>query len=116
MIYSILLRKGKKQFLLFLWFLAFLAPGTYASSLADKPVKGNVKDEKNAGIPGVNVRIKGQNVAATTDASGNFVIKTKSENDVLVFSFVGYTTKEITVGNQSEINVTLEVDVNNWAK
>ncbi|HMV08160.1 MAG TPA: SusC/RagA family TonB-linked outer membrane protein [Cyclobacteriaceae bacterium] len=61
-------------------------------------------------LPGVNVIVKGTTQGVSTDASGNFSILA-SEKDVLVFSFIGYTSQEINVGNQNVINISLTEDV-----
>ncbi|QRR03336.1 SusC/RagA family TonB-linked outer membrane protein [Dyadobacter sandarakinus] len=63
------------------------------------------------GLPGVNVQVKNTTTGTVTDADGNFTINVGTGNDVLVFSSIGFGKKEITVGNQSAINITLEDDV-----
>ncbi|UBM60510.1 TonB-dependent receptor [Marinilongibacter aquaticus] len=70
-----------------------------------------VGSEDGAGIPGASVIIEGTTKGVTTDPDGNYSIEVSSGNDVLVFSFVGYEKQQIKVGNQSEINVTLQSDV-----
>ncbi|GGM96415.1 SusC/RagA family TonB-linked outer membrane protein [Dyadobacter beijingensis] len=78
---------------------------------ADKKITGKVLDSKDSSpLPGVNVLIKGTGVGTSTDASGNFEINVPNESSVLVFSFVGFTSQEITVGNQSAIEVGLVSD------
>ena len=84
----------------------------HASSFA-ADIKGRVTDETGMGLPGVNILEKGTYHGATTDVDGNFKITTTSKNPVLVFSFVGYTSQEIEVGNQSTINVSLAPDAAN---
>ncbi|MCE7069592.1 TonB-dependent receptor [Dyadobacter sp. CY327] len=71
---------------------------------------GKVVDEMNAPLPGVSIVVKGTQTGTTTDADGGFTLDVP-DNGVLVLSFVGYMTKEIPVGNQSTINITLEADV-----
>ncbi len=73
-------------------------------------VSGQVTDDVGDPIPGVNVVIQGTTSGTVTDATGNYSL-TASSSDVLVFSFVGYLTQQITVGNQTNINVSLEADV-----
>ncbi|NBA88675.1 SusC/RagA family TonB-linked outer membrane protein [Emticicia sp. CRIBPO] len=70
-----------------------------------------VGSDDNSGIPGASVTIKGTTRGGSTDAEGNYSIDVRGPNDVLVFSFLGYTTQQITVGNQTTINVTLASDV-----
>ena len=73
-------------------------------------VKGRVVDTLNEGIPGANIMIKGTTTGTITDFDGNYAIEVPGKQSVLVFSFIGYTTKEVPVKNQKEINVTLEDD------
>lgn len=73
-------------------------------------VKGRVADEKGAILPGVNVVIKGTQQGTTTDGNGNFSLDVPDENAVLVFSFVGYVSREIVVGSKTLIEVALKVD------
>ncbi len=70
-------------------------------------VTGTVTDENDVGIPGATVLIKGTSTGAITDIDGNYTINASSD-DVLVFSFVGFLSQEVTVGNQSSIDVQLK--------
>ncbi|MEI9918158.1 MAG: SusC/RagA family TonB-linked outer membrane protein [Bacteroidota bacterium] len=60
-------------------------------------------------LAGVNVIVKGTTKGTSTDADGNYVIEAE-ENDMLVFSFIGYVTYEMRVAGNSTINVSLEED------
>ena len=71
-------------------------------------VKGMVSDVSGP-IPGANVIVKGTTVGAVTDFDGEFEVKANT-GDVLVFSFVGYVTQELTYTGQSSINILLEED------
>jgi TonB-linked SusC/RagA family outer membrane protein len=73
-------------------------------------VTGKVTDASNEPMPGVNVIKKGTATGTTTDATGTFVIEATGD-DILVFSFIGYTTQEIRVGTQSNFTVKLVEDV-----
>ena len=75
-----------------------------------RSVSGTVKDDGGQSVPGVNIVVKGTSNGAITDTEGKYSIQAAS-SDVLVFSFVGYTTQEITVGSQSVIDVALAPDV-----
>ncbi|GAB3251822.1 SusC/RagA family TonB-linked outer membrane protein [Larkinella harenae] len=81
-----------------------------AERLAPKRLlTGRVTDEKNAGLPGVTVLIKGSQKGTTTNASGDFQLDIPDGGStVLVFSYVGYVMQEITVGNQSTLKISLE--------
>ncbi|WP_346857784.1 TonB-dependent receptor [uncultured Draconibacterium sp.] len=77
---------------------------------AQAKVEGTVVDESGIPLPGVTVVLKGTTQGAVTNLDGYYTIPEVSENDVLVFSFVGMTTQEVVVGSQSTINVTLTFD------
>lgn len=69
-------------------------------------VAGRVTADSGAALSGVSVQIKGTGKGVTTNASGNFTINA-SATDVLVFSYIGYTTQEVPVSGRTEINVVL---------
>lgn len=73
-------------------------------------VKGTIKDAAGSVMPGVSVLVKGTSFGASTDASGMYSLSV-SPDDILVFSFIGYSPQEIKVGNQSTIDVTLQEDI-----
>ncbi|MDR6805829.1 TonB-linked SusC/RagA family outer membrane protein [Dyadobacter sp. BE34] len=78
---------------------------------ADRSLAGKVTDENGAGLPGVSVIVKGSSTGTVSDAEGQYTINVpESGSPVLVFSFVGYVPKEITVGNQTSLDVQLAVD------
>jgi TonB-dependent starch-binding outer membrane protein SusC len=88
--------------------------GIYAQT---QTVTGRVTSEDEPdGIPGVNILVKGTSIGTTTDLDGRFSIAVNSETSVLVFSFVGYNTQEITVGNQTEIDVSMAPDTENLSE
>jgi TonB-linked SusC/RagA family outer membrane protein len=72
-------------------------------------VSGNVSDADGP-IPGANLILKGTNNGAATDFDGNFIISNVPSDGILVFSFIGYKTKEVLINNRKQINVTLEPD------
>lgn len=76
-------------------------------------VSGKVLDEKGNGFPGVNILIKGTTQGTVTNNSGNYSLEVSDRNAVLVFSFVGYLSKEVPVQNQSVIDVTMTLDESN---
>lgn len=79
----------------------------------DFTVSGRVtSSEDGSSLPGVSVQVKGTNRGATTDANGNYRISV-STNGRLIFSFIGFTSREIVVGNQSTINAELSSAANN---
>jgi TonB-linked SusC/RagA family outer membrane protein len=87
-----------------------------SQAAVDISVKGKVTDEKNEGLPGVSILVKGSNKGAVTDMEGNFSLAVADENAVLVFSFIGYVTKEMTVGNQTMMTVRLDASVSSLSE
>lgn len=76
----------------------------------DQSVTGTVTDEAGGALPGVSVAVKGTTKGTSTDVDGKYKVDVPNGSAILVFSFVGYTTQEIEVGNQSIINVSLKTD------
>ncbi|WP_225975211.1 TonB-dependent receptor [Anseongella ginsenosidimutans] len=74
-------------------------------------VKGTVRDKEGSPMAGINIVEKGTTNGTITDENGNFSLTVTNENAVLVFSFIGFTTREVAVGEQSVINITLEEDL-----
>ena len=77
-----------------------------------RTIKGRVTDSKKAPLPGVTVLIKGSSIGVVTDTAGMYKVTLPDQKDItLLFSFIGMISKEVKVGNQKEINVILEEDV-----
>lgn len=74
-------------------------------------VRGRVTDENDSPLPGVNVVIKGTTTGTTTDGDGRYSLMLEDNTSVLVFSFIGYKTTEIPVGNQTTIDLKMQSDV-----
>ncbi|OQP67596.1 SusC/RagA family TonB-linked outer membrane protein [Niastella populi] len=72
-----------------------------------KTVEGTVKDANGIGLNGITISIKGGTGGTSTNADGKFKIMVPGPNAVLVFSSVGFTTKEVPVGAQTEMSVVL---------
>jgi TonB-linked SusC/RagA family outer membrane protein len=73
-------------------------------------VKGRITDENGSPLAGASVRVKGSNTGVSANSNGEFSI-TVPDNAVLIFSYVGYDEKQISVSGQSTINVTLNTSV-----
>ena|ERR1035437_2208075 len=102
-----------KLFISLISTVIFLIIGT-ASISAANPVKGTVTDEKtNSTLIGVSVIVEGTKVGTVTDLNGNFSIEAPSSNSVLVFSYIGYSTKKVNVNGQTNLNVILSEDTRN---
>jgi TonB-linked SusC/RagA family outer membrane protein len=80
--------------------------GSYAFTIT-----GKVTDESAEPLPGVNVVEKGTTNGTATDQNGDYSLVVENQETVLVFSFIGYASQEVSVGNQSQLNVTLLPDV-----
>ncbi|MEA5140541.1 SusC/RagA family TonB-linked outer membrane protein [Arcicella rigui] len=70
-------------------------------------ITGKVTDEKGEALPGVSVKVKDTSKGTTTDNKGEYKINVTDGQAVLVFSFIGFRSQEILVGNRTVINVTL---------
>ena len=77
---------------------------------ADIVVSGKVTDDQGGALPGVSVVVKGTTLGSTTDGTGSFRITVPNPNAVLVFSFVGFSPKEVVVGSQTTLTVALAPD------
>jgi len=71
------------------------------------PITGRVTSSTGEPLAGVSVTLKGTQLGTTTDAAGNFSITVPNQNAVLVFSYVGFGTQEVTVGTTTNIAVNL---------
>ncbi|WP_010662130.1 SusC/RagA family TonB-linked outer membrane protein [Marinilabilia salmonicolor] len=77
------------------------------ASFAQVQVSGSVSDSQGEPIPGVTVLEKGTQNGVITDIDGNYNLSVAGQESVLVFSFVGMQTQEVTVGGQTTIDVVL---------
>ncbi|WP_068395448.1 SusC/RagA family TonB-linked outer membrane protein [Pedobacter cryoconitis] len=98
----------QKSFLLLLLMLA-ISVCTFAQQQA-RVIKGKVTDESNGGLPGVTIRVKGTKSATSTNQDGNFSIQVNGPQDILVFNMLGTLTREVIVGNNQNLNITLVTD------
>ena len=78
----------------------------------ERRVTGKVTDtDTGENLPGVNIIIKGSSTGTSTDSNGSYKLAISNDNAILVFSFIGYVTTEIAVGNQTTINQNLQSDI-----
>lgn len=73
-------------------------------------VTGVVTGETGEGLPGVTVQVKGTTVGATTDIQGAYSLSVPENAGTLVFSYIGYVSQEVPIGNRTTLNVTLRPD------
>lgn len=92
--------------------LLWLGVITVTFAQQTRQLSGRVKDGSTGGfLPGVSVVLKGTTTGTTTDTDGKFTLKVPDrDNQVLTFSFIGYTSQEVNIGKQSSIELTLETD------
>ena len=95
--------------LLYFFVTIFCVTNSFAQTLT---VSGTVKDQAlNEALPGVSVFVKGTTNGTSTDFDGNYTIANVEVGNILVFSYIGFTPKEVVVGNNKLINVSLVEDV-----
>uniref|UniRef100_UPI003216C635 TonB-dependent receptor n=1 Tax=uncultured Draconibacterium sp. TaxID=1573823 RepID=UPI003216C635 len=82
----------------------------YKLASQQKTISGKVTDNSNEPLPGVTVVVKGTTEGTVTSVDGKFSISNVSDESVLVFSFVGMISQEITVGSQTTIDITMIAD------
>ncbi|QNK62162.1 TonB-dependent receptor [Pedobacter sp. PAMC26386] len=70
-------------------------------------VKGKVTSDKGEPLPGVSVNVKGTRIGTTTDANGSYTINAQGADVVLVFSYIGFTAKELPLNGRTTLNVQL---------
>ena len=73
-------------------------------------ISGMVVDENSQPLPGANILEKGTTNGTQSDFDGNFSIEVTDSNAILMISYIGYTTKEIVVGDQTQINIQMQPD------
>lgn len=87
-----------------------LTHGLYAQQ--SRTLAGKVtQSDNNDPMPGVSVVIKGTTTGVVTDANGSYSLPNVPEKSVLVFSFIGWQTQEVSIGNRAIINVSLEANI-----
>ncbi len=116
---SIFATYGILLFLLFTWqpshsqILAMVqAKQTETKNESDQKlgpqVKGRVLDENGSGLPGLSILIKGTTRGTSTDINGSFQLEVPTTETVLIFKYLGYETKEVLVGNQTNLEISLK--------
>ena len=99
--------RGFIAFLLLAVGMAF-STGLYAQQ---KTITGKITDAGNNPLPGVSVVVKGTTVGTVSDVDGNYNLPIPADAKLLLYSYIGMTTQEVAVGDQSVINVILQEDV-----
>lgn len=95
-----------------LLFFLFMVCGLAGHDLRaqDRTITGKVVGSDGSAIPGVTVLVKGSSLGTSTSAEGVYSLAVPATATTLVFSFVGYESKSVTIGGQSSINVSLKAN------
>ena len=83
-------------------------PEDNKQTLADITIRGQVTDSNGETLPGVSVKLKGSTIGASTDLDGRYSINIPDKNSVLVFTYIGYVTQEVVLGDKTSLNIKLE--------
>ncbi len=97
-------------------FMALAMVGYAGNGSPSITVGGKITDDTGAPLPGVNIIEKGTGNGTVTGTDGVYKIDVADANSVLVFSFIGFATKEVVVGNQTSIDVSLSPDTQSLAE
>jgi hypothetical protein len=76
----------------------------------ERTITGKVTAEGEGPLPGVNVTVQGTTIGAITDLNGAYSLKVPGTTSVLIFSSIGYSTKQVAVGSQTVIDMALVSD------
>lgn len=98
-------KKKIKYNLVFLFFLNFLLSNTVNAQ--STTIEGKITDATGLSLPGVNIQEKGTKNGTSTDFEGSFKINVTSNKAVLIVSYLGFQTQEVSVAGKTKINVSL---------
>ena len=93
-----------------LYLLAFLLSSSWVAFGQNQTITGKVTDEKGEALIGVNIIVKETNKGTTTNVDGKYTLSVPGSSSKIIYTFVSYESREVTVGNQSIINVSLSPD------
>ena len=85
--------------------------GIEVKAVAEQTVTGTVTDEGGGALPGVSILVKGSQRGTTTNQDGRYLLDLEDQAATLVFSFVGYKSREIAVGSRNTLDVILSPDL-----
>ncbi|WP_020530372.1 SusC/RagA family TonB-linked outer membrane protein [Flexithrix dorotheae] len=77
----------------------------------DRLVTGTVSSSEEGGIPGASIIVKGTSVGTTSDLDGGFKLTLPESAETLVVSYIGYKSQEVNIGNQTNFEIVLELDL-----
>lgn len=99
------LKKKIKYNIVFLFFLNFLL--SFSAKAQSTTIEGKITDASGLSLPGVNINEKGTKNGTSTDFEGSFKINVTSNKAVLIISYLGFQTQEVSVAGKSKVNVSL---------
>ena len=101
-------RSGTRKLLLLIGAMCLMVSAAFAQG---RTVQGTITDGSGVGIPGVNIRIKGTSLGASTDLDGKYTLSGVEDGNVLEITAIGFKPQEVQVGSRSVIDLQLEADV-----
>ncbi|MEZ0184200.1 MULTISPECIES: TonB-dependent receptor [Flavobacterium] len=99
------LKRKIKYNIVFLFFLNFLV--SFSAKAQSTTIEGKITDASGLSLPGVNINEKGTKNGTSTDFEGSFKINVTSNKAVLIISYLGFQTQEVSVAGKSKVNVSL---------
>jgi TonB-linked SusC/RagA family outer membrane protein len=105
---SCFLSTTKSLFVLLFMATLFCSFTEKTETMQSVAISGTVTDLQNEPLPGVTVTVKGTAIGVISDVNGKYSINVPDKNAILVFSFIGYVTQEINIGNQTIVNVMMK--------
>ena len=89
----------------------FASENNQKESQNNTQISGIVKDNSGEPLIGVSVQVKGKAIGTVTDIDGKFQLNIPQRNDILIFSYLGYTTQEVKVPDNNFLNIVLQNNV-----
>jgi len=83
----------------------------FASGQSGIEIRGKITDNSGQGIPGANVQVEGTKIGAISNLDGNYTITVPSQESVLIYSFIGFLSEKILVGQKNTIDIVLIEDI-----
>ncbi len=97
-------------------FLSFFLALSFIANGQQKSINGAVTSSDGEGLPGVNIVVTGTSQGTITDFNGQYTLQVPADAETLTYSYVGFLSQTITIGNQSTISISLEADFKTLAE
>ena len=82
-----------------------------AAIMQQNRITGTVTDKNGNPMPGVNIMVEGTSIGSISDINGKYSIEVQNANNVLNFSFIGYVSQKVPVGNKAVINISMSEEL-----